>query len=590
MFRDFVLSQGLTPGISRTVAFTYDRVGNLKSYNDGTTSATYDYDDAYKKTSETVNYGLFQKSHAYAFYRNGIKKTFTDPDNITYTFIYDANNQLTGIQIPGQGSITYTSYTWNQPASIALPGGSKKDYVYDQLMRIKQITVKDPAQNIIMNYQYTHDKMDNIIAKQTEHGNYQYSYDDLYRLTNETNPTNGTSFTYDPVGNRLTSSDITGTWTYNANNELQTYDNITYEYDANGNTTKKNNGTSVTNYIYDIENRLVQVIDGSGSVIANYYYDPFGRRLWKEVGGTKTYFLYADEGLVGECDSTGTVSKTYGYAPGSIWTTNTLFMRENNSYYFCQNDHLGTPQKLTATNGAVVWAATYMAFDNANVDTSSSVINNLRFAGQYNEQETGFHYNYHRYYNSGTGRYLTIDPIGFRGNDLYKDRWSSKVPKNYSSYYNPMVEMDLTPDSIGLEMEFNFYIYVANNPINFLDPYGLLRYNHPPPRTVPPPFLVQLRLYCMEVCLIRNLGISGGAEQTRHTTGSKHYTGQAADISYRMNPGLRNQRQRFLCCALSCGFKCALVEGDHYHLQTVRCLNDSRGRLPTACECLGLKK
>jgi hypothetical protein len=45
---------------------------------------------------------------------------------------------------------------------------------------------------------------------------------------------------------------------------------------------------------------------------AAYYYDPFGGRLWKGAGGTRTYFLYADEGLVGEYDAGGAEIKSYG--------------------------------------------------------------------------------------------------------------------------------------------------------------------------------------------------------------------------------------------------------------------------------------
>lgn len=33
-----------------------------------------------------------------------------------------------------------------------------------------------------------------------------------------------------------------------------------------------------TNYLYDVEDRLVRVEDGSASVVVTYYYDPFGRR------------------------------------------------------------------------------------------------------------------------------------------------------------------------------------------------------------------------------------------------------------------------------------------------------------------------
>ncbi|MDY0091336.1 MAG: hypothetical protein RBT80_01390 [Candidatus Vecturithrix sp.] len=53
----------------------------------------------------------------------------------------------------------------------------------------------------------------------------------------------------------------------------------------------------------------------SGIVIAEYGYDPFGRRLWKEVNGTRTYFLYADEGLIAEYDANGNELRSYGYQP-----------------------------------------------------------------------------------------------------------------------------------------------------------------------------------------------------------------------------------------------------------------------------------
>jgi YD repeat-containing protein len=62
-----------------------------------------------------------------------------------------------------------------------------------------------------------------------------------------------------------------------------------------------------------------------GNVIARYAYDPFGRRIWKDVGGTRTYiFHYSDEGLVGEYDAAGDVIKTYGWKPGSTWGTDPL--------------------------------------------------------------------------------------------------------------------------------------------------------------------------------------------------------------------------------------------------------------------------
>ena len=422
----------------KTVSFTYDNAGNLKTYDDGMTTGQYGYDDAYRKISETINYVTFQLSNSYTYYKNGLKKSFTDPGGATYQYTYDSNNLLTGVQIPGTGSITLSSYTWNRPDNVTLPGGSKRDYTYDPLMRVKSITSKDPGQNILLNYQYNYDKMDNIVSKTTEHGNYGYGYDDLYRLTGVDNPIQADEgFTYDPVGNRLTAEGVADDWSYNNNNELQGYDGVSFQYDANGSTIQKNDNGVVTNYIYNVEDRLERVEDGSGSLISTYYYDPFGRRLWKEVGGVRTYFFYADEGLIGEYDGTGAEIKTYGYKPGSTWTTDPLFMKIGSKYYFYQNDHLGTPQKLTAVNGAVVWAAKYNSFGEAIIDVSSTIINNLRFPGQYYDGETGLHYNWHRYYNPRSGRYSRPDPIGFLGGDV------------------------------------NLYRFVLANPVRLIDAYGL---------------------------------------------------------------------------------------------------------------------
>jgi len=169
---------------------------------------------------------------------------------------------------------------------------------------------------------------------------------------------------------------------------------------------------------------------------SQYYYDPFGRRLLKEVGGVRTYFVYADEGLVAETDAAGNVTKSYGYQPGSTWTTDPLFMKVGSNYYFYQNDHLGTTQMLTAVNGAVVWSAKYSSFGQADVDLSSTITNNLRFSGQYFDYETGLHFNWHRFYDPNSGRYISADPIGLDGGT-------------------------------------NLYVYVGGNPINLIDPEGL---------------------------------------------------------------------------------------------------------------------
>ena len=253
----------------KTVSYGYDKLGNLTSYDDGVTSASYDFDGANRKISETVNYGAFTLTNTFTYYKNGLRASYTGPDSVTYGYAYDANNQLTALEIPGKGTITWNEYLWTRPLSMALPGGTTKQFAYDPMMRTSGIDVLDPGQNTILNYAYTHDKMGNIAAKDTEHGDYGCDYDELYRLTDADNPVqDDETFTYDNVGNRLTANGSTTEWTYNENNELTGHDDVTYDYDLNGNMIEKNTGGFITKFFYNVEDRLERVEDGSGTVIA----------------------------------------------------------------------------------------------------------------------------------------------------------------------------------------------------------------------------------------------------------------------------------------------------------------------------------
>ncbi|NNF97897.1 MAG: hypothetical protein HKM93_00825 [Desulfobacteraceae bacterium] len=148
----------------------------------------------------------------------------------------------------------------------------RREYQYDPLQRVTGITGKNPAGNSVMNYAYTYDAMDNITQKITEHGIYGYDYDDLYRPIDVANPAvagNNEDYTYDAVGNRKTSADVSGDWLYNTNNELQSHGDVTYNYDVNGNTTEKAvGGVVVQRFFYNLEDRLERVEDGTGIVIA----------------------------------------------------------------------------------------------------------------------------------------------------------------------------------------------------------------------------------------------------------------------------------------------------------------------------------
>ncbi|MGI9303890.1 MAG: RHS repeat-associated core domain-containing protein [Gammaproteobacteria bacterium] len=408
----------------KTVAFSYDKLNRLTRYDDGRTEGTYDYDDAGRLTRSTVDYGSFRLSQTYTYYPSGLKKTYTGPDNITHTYRYNAGGELQSITIPQRGSYTVNQYKWGVSERVTLPGGGQQLADFDGYLRPTRLRGLDPAGNSILNHLYTHDTVDNITTRTTLAGLYQYDYDGAARLAGVESTIRDTStttqtYTYDSAGNRSTDSDHTdsdGTahiWIYDERDRLQRRGPIVYDYDSNGSRIRRSNSDTgeVVNYVYDLENRLIEMRDQNNAVIAAYTHDPFGRRLSKTAAGTTTYYFYSQEGLVAEANAGGVVSTTYGYQPNSVWSTNPLFIKQGDQFGYYINDHLGTPHRIVAANGAVLWSAIYDAFGAATV-TESGVTNNLRFPGQYYDRETGLHQNYFRDYDPSIGQYIQSDPIG----------------------------------------------------------------------------------------------------------------------------------------------------------------------------------
>ncbi len=88
-------------------------------------------------------------------------------------------------------------------------------------------------------------------------------------------------------------------------------------------------------------------------------------------------------------------------------------------YTYFHNDQPGTAQRLIDKAGNLLWSSQYDAYGKAVVRTTASAqlatINPLRQPGQYLDAETGLHYNDRRCYDAETSRYVSRDPIGFKG-------------------------------------------------------------------------------------------------------------------------------------------------------------------------------
>jgi RHS repeat-associated protein len=84
-------------------------------------------------------------------------------------------------------------------------------------------------------------------------------------------------------------------------------------------------------------------------------------------------------------------------------------------FYAIVTDLAGTPSELVSPDGTVAWRADRTTWGSVTATASAGASTPLRFPGQYHDPETGFDYNYFRYYEPGVGRYASNDLIGLMG-------------------------------------------------------------------------------------------------------------------------------------------------------------------------------
>ncbi|WP_421079802.1 RHS repeat domain-containing protein [Serratia marcescens] len=176
-----------------------------------------------------------------------------------------------------------------------------------------------------------------------------------------------------------------------ADNRLTHWQKLFYRYDAWGNLISRRNGLYEQHYRYDADNRLVQEQRDDGS-----------RRSWS-------------------------------YDPASPWSPLAALEQAGDSrsadIYWYHTDLNSAPLEVTDAAGNLCWSGQYDTFGKLQGQTVAGAAKRqgaqyqqpLRYAGQYQDDESGLHYNLFRYYEPEVGRFTTQDPIGLRGGlNLYQ--------------------------------------------------------------------------------------------------------------------------------------------------------------------------
>ena len=425
----------------RTETYTYDNNGNVATVTDRKSQVTtYTYDPLNRRTKATfqdgtsTNYTYDAGNRVTSIQEKDASNTVT----ATITRAYDGLDRLTQ-EVTAQGTVNYVYDNASRRTSMTVAGQTAVTYTYDNANRLTQ--VQQGTSTVTLAYDDA-DRRTSLTLPNTNSIVHVYNAgSELTSLTYKQGASviGDLTYTYDAGGNRIktggsfarsTIPPALTTVSYNANNQQTTFGTNTETYDLNGNLATVTEAGNTATYTWNARNQLTGI--SATGFAASFSYDSFGRRTGKTVQGVATNFVYDGLNPVQEkAGATVTANLLTGLG------IDEFFVRTDGvGSRALLTDALGSTVALGDSTGTLQTQYTYEPFGSATTSGAASS-SSYKYTGR-EDDGTGLDYYRARYYHPRLQRFIAEDPIGFRGRDV------------------------------------NFYAYVKNSPVGFVDPLGLV--------------------------------------------------------------------------------------------------------------------
>jgi RHS repeat-associated protein len=434
---------------------TYNYSGKIASTEDGDNKFTFAYGIFGNEIKQTQNLADLEKPIEFNFVTNingfNTEKIVKVDNKIDHTNKYevDALNRISNISQAIENNISKSLKIQYDDLSQLVKQtrfDSGKEIIvtknkYDLAGHLTNISHTGNNKTIYADYDLKWDNANRItdfdftyLNGPEKRSESKYRYDKTSQLINASyNFMQHEKYDFDLNGNRK-QAEIQGqkqSYKTGEYNRLLSDENYSYEYDLEGNRISKTDKEGkTTKYTWDNRNRLVKVSTSTSEI--EYLYDYLNRLVKRTENKTdQQHFVHDNWQIILQFDNKEP-NPTHRYLWG---TKQDELICDNNNWTL--GDHLNTIRDIVKSDGTVSDHLNYNSFGKLISETKNDILS-FAYTGKLLDQTSDLQWNINRWYDSNVGRWMSEDPIGFKGNSI------------------------------------NVYCYVKNRIMIYMDVYGLV--------------------------------------------------------------------------------------------------------------------